>query len=165
MGLKTPSVPSVLFLTPPLCTLRSIQWLAVTIRLCICQALAGTPRRQLYQASISTLFLSSTIVSAFSIWDGSPVGAVSGRPFLQFLLYTFSPMRILFPYLRRTEAPTFWSSFFLSFMWSVNCILVIPSFWVNIHLWVSAYHVYSFVIGLPHSVPSICLRISWSHCF
>jgi hypothetical protein len=29
-------------------------------------------------------------------------------------------MNILFPLLRRTKASTFWSSFFLSFMWSVN---------------------------------------------
>jgi hypothetical protein len=34
---------------------------------------------------------------------------------------------ILFPFLR-TEASTLWSSFFLSFMWSVNCILGILSF-------------------------------------
>jgi hypothetical protein len=40
----------------------------------------------------------------------------------------------------------------------------IPNTWVNIHLSVSAYHVCSFVIGIPHSgyflIPSICLRIS-----
>ena len=30
-----------------------------------------------------------------------------------------------------------WSSFFLSFIWSVNCILGSPSFWANIHLSVS----------------------------
>jgi hypothetical protein len=29
--------------------------------------------------------------------------------------------------------------------------LGILSFWANIHLSVSAYHVCSFVIGLPHS--------------
>ena len=74
----------------------------------------------------------------------------------------FAPMSILFPLLRGTEAYTLWSSFILSFMWSENCILGIPSFWANIHLPVSAYHVCSFVIGLPHSgyflVSSICLR-------
>jgi hypothetical protein len=57
----------------------------------------------------------------------------------------------------------------LSFMWSLNCILGILSFWVNIHLWVSTYYVCSFVTRLPHSgyflVSSICQRISWSHCF
>jgi hypothetical protein len=39
----------------------------------------------------------------------------------------------------------------LSFMRSVNCILGTLSFWDNIHLLVSAYHVCSFVIGLYHS--------------
>jgi hypothetical protein len=34
---------------------------------------------------------------------------------------------------------------------SVTCILGIRSFWANIHLSVSAYHVCSFVTGLPHS--------------
>jgi hypothetical protein len=52
----------------------------------------------------------------------------------------------------------------LRFMWSVNCIMGIPSFWVNIHLSVNAYHVCSFVIGLPHSawyflILSTCPRI------
>jgi hypothetical protein len=37
----------------------------------------------------------------------------------------------LFPFLRRTKTPTFWTPF-LKFMWSVNCILGIPSFWANI---------------------------------
>jgi hypothetical protein len=40
----------------------------------------------------------------------------------------FLPMSILFPLLRRTEVSTLWSSFFLSFMFSVNCILDILSF-------------------------------------
>ena len=62
----------------------------------------------------------------------------------------FPPVSILFCLLRRTEGSTLWSSFFLSFIWSVNCILGTPSFWANIHLSVSAYHVFSFVIGLPH---------------
>jgi hypothetical protein len=53
-------------------------------------------------------------------------------------------MRV-FPFLRRPEAPTCWSSFLLSFMWSMNCILNIPSFWANIHLSVSAYHVCSYL--------------------
>ena len=56
-------------------------------------------------------------------------------------------MGILFPLLRRIEVSTLWSSFFLSFMWSVNCILGILSFWANIHLSVSVYHVCSFVTG------------------
>jgi hypothetical protein len=60
-------------------------------------------------------------------------------------------MGISFPFLRRNEVSTLWSSFFLSFMCFANCILSILSFWANIHLSVSAYHVCSLVIGLPHS--------------
>jgi hypothetical protein len=60
-------------------------------------------------------------------------------------------MGILFPILRRKEVSTLWSSFFLSFMCYANCILGILSFWANIHLPLSAYHVSCFVIGLPHS--------------
>jgi hypothetical protein len=56
-------------------------------------------------------------------------------------------MDILLPLLRRTKVSILWSSFFLSFIWSVNCILGTPSFWTNIHLSVIAYHVYSFWLG------------------
>jgi hypothetical protein len=71
----------------------------------------------------------------------------------------------VFPILRRNKVPTLWSSFFLSFMCFVNCILGILNFSANIPLSVSAYHVCFFVIGLPHSGwyppdTSICLRIS-----
>jgi hypothetical protein len=60
-------------------------------------------------------------------------------------------MGILFPILRRNKVSTLWSSFFLSFMCFANCILGSLSFWANSRLSVSAYHVCSFVIGLPHS--------------
>jgi hypothetical protein len=56
MGLQTTSAPSVLSLSPPLGTPCSIQWLAVSIHLCICQALAEPFRRQLYQAPVSKHF-------------------------------------------------------------------------------------------------------------
>jgi hypothetical protein len=58
-------------------------------------------------------------------------------------------MGILFTLLRRIEWFTHWS-FFLSFMCFANCISGILSFWANIHVSVSAYHVCYFVIGLPH---------------
>ena len=91
MGLETPSAPSVLSLTPPLETLWSVQWLVVRTHLCICQDLAESLRRQLYQAPVSMHFLASTIVSAFGegIWDRAPGGAVSVWPLLQSLLHTF----------------------------------------------------------------------------
>jgi hypothetical protein len=59
MGLQTPSAPSVLSLTPPLGTQWSVQWLAVSICLCICSALAEPLRRQLYQAPVSMHLLAS----------------------------------------------------------------------------------------------------------
>jgi hypothetical protein len=58
-------------------------------------------------------------------------------------------MGILFPLLRRIEVSTLWSSF-LSFMYFANCVLGILSFWANIHLSVSTYHVCYFVIRLLH---------------
>jgi hypothetical protein len=101
---------------------------------------------------ISMCFLTSTIVSGFGdcIWNMSPGRIVSGWPFLQSLLHTvsvFAPMSILVPLLRRTDAPTPWTSFFLSFVWSVNCILGILRFYDNIHLSVSAYCVCSFLLS------------------
>ena len=97
VGLQSPSTPLVPSLTSLLGTLRSVQWLAVSIRLCICKALAGPLRRQPYQAPFSMHFLASTIVSGFGncIWDESPGGTVSGWPFLQSLLYTLSPYLLL----------------------------------------------------------------------
>ena len=91
-GVANPFSSSVLSLTPPLRTVCSIQRLAVSICLCVCQALAEPPRRQLYQAPVSMHFLASTIVSAFDeyIWDGFPGGRVSVWLFLQALVHTLS---------------------------------------------------------------------------
>jgi hypothetical protein len=50
-------------------------------------------------------------------------------------------MGVLFSILRRDEVSTLWSLLFLSFMCFANSILGILSFWANIHLSVSAYHV------------------------
>ena len=58
-------------------------------------------------------------------------------------------MGILFPVLRRNEV-SMCLSFFLIFLHFANCFLDILSFWANMHLSVSTYHVSSFVIGLPH---------------
>ena len=66
MGLQAPSAPSILSLALPLGTLCSVQWMAVSIHFCICQALAEPLRRQLYQAPVSKLLLASAIVS--SVW-------------------------------------------------------------------------------------------------
>jgi hypothetical protein len=68
----------------------SVQWLAASIHICICQTLEEPLRRKLYQAPVSKYLLASAIVSEFRVcrWDGSPGGAVSGWPFLQSLLHT-----------------------------------------------------------------------------
>ena len=77
MELKT---PSVLVLTSPFRSPCSVQWLAVSTCLCICQAMEEPLRRQIYQAPVSMNFLSSAIVSGFGdcIWDGFPGGTVTG---------------------------------------------------------------------------------------
>jgi hypothetical protein len=76
---------------------------------------------------------------------------------------------ILFPVLCRIEASTLWSSFVLSCIWLVGCIVSILNFWASIHLSVSTYHMCSIVSVLPHSgyflVLSFCFWISWSHSF
>ena len=90
MRLQTPSAPAVLALTSPLGSPNSVQCLAVCIRVCIGQVPAEPLMRQLYQARVSKRLLASTIVSGFAVcmWDGSPVGAVAGRPSLQSLLHS-----------------------------------------------------------------------------
>jgi hypothetical protein len=70
-----------------------------------------------------------------------PFPSVSAPHFVS----VFAPMNVLLPFLRRTETSTLWF-FFLSFMWSGNCILGIQRFGANIYLSVSAYHVCSFFI-------------------
>jgi hypothetical protein len=92
IGLQIPSAPWVFSLAPSLGTLCFVQWVAVNIHFCICQALAEPLRRDLYQAPVSKLLLASTIVSGFGgwLWDGSPGGTVSGWSFLQSLLWTLS---------------------------------------------------------------------------
>jgi hypothetical protein len=80
--------------------------------------------------------------------------AVSGWPFLLSLLHIvsiFPPLSTLFPLLRRSKASTLWPSFFLRFLWSVNCILGILSFWGNIHVFVSTYHMCSVPAGFPYA--------------
>jgi hypothetical protein len=77
---------------PSLGTLCSIQWIALGTHFCICQPLADPLRRELYQAPVSKHLLASTILSGFGDCrrDGSPNESVSGRSFLQSLLYTLS---------------------------------------------------------------------------
>ena len=57
----------LLLLTPPLGNPCSVQWLAGSICLCVCQALAEPLRRQLYQAPVRKHFLVSATVSGFGV--------------------------------------------------------------------------------------------------
>jgi len=80
---KTPSAPSVLFLTPPLGSPWAACGLAASIHICICKALKKPLRRHLYQAPVSIHFLSSTIKSGFGdyTWDGSSGGVSLWKTF------------------------------------------------------------------------------------
>ena len=70
MGLQIPSAPSVLSLILPLGE-PMLSPMVGCEHLCICQALAESLRRQLYQAPVRKHFLASTIMSGFGdcIWD------------------------------------------------------------------------------------------------
>ena len=132
MGLQTPSAPSVLPLTPPVGTPHSVQWLAVNICLCICKALARPLRRQVHQAPFSKHFLISTIVLGLvTVYGMNPQVGQLWMAFpsvsVQHFVFIYTHESILFPFLRRIKAPTLWPFFFLSFMWSLNCILGILS--------------------------------------
>ena len=113
----------------------------MSIHLCICQSLTEPFRTQAYQAHVSKHFPASEIAFWFGdcIWEGSPGGAVSGWPFPQSLLHTLSLYFLLWVFfpLLRTEASKLWSSFFLSFIWSVSCIMGIPTFFlISTYKWV-----------------------------
>ena len=71
--LQTLSAPLVLQLTLPVGFSGSVQWLDVSICICIGQVMAEPLRRQLYQAPVSKSILASAIVSGFGgcSWDGS----------------------------------------------------------------------------------------------
>ena len=157
MGLQSPSAPWILSLAPSLGTLCSVQWMTVSIHYCICQALARASQQTAIFGSCQ-LNLAGICNSVLVWW--LYMGWMSGWGSLWMVLPSVSApnfvsvtpsMGILFPLLRRIEVSTLWSSFFLSFMCFANCILGILSFWANIHLSVSAYHVCSFLIRFPHS--------------
>ena len=100
MGFQIPSAPTSLSLTPPLGAPCSVQWLAVSICLCICQALAELLRRQPYQGfhqqappdihnSVQVWCLYVGWIPRWSsLWMAFPlVFALSISPSLGFFLY------------------------------------------------------------------------------
>ena len=64
MQLQSPSAPSVLPLALPLGFLGSVQWLDMSMCICIDQVLIDILREQPYQATVSKSFLALAIVSA-----------------------------------------------------------------------------------------------------
>ena len=149
IGLQTPSSPWVLSLAPSLGTLCSIQWTAVNILFCI-----SRHWHSLTKDSYIRLLSEGSCWNLPNVWVwwlfmGQ---SLDGRCFCLCYehWYCNSFHGYFVPILRRKEVATIWS-LFLSFMCFANCILGILSFWANVHLSVSAYHVCSFVIGLPHS--------------
>ena len=119
MRLQTPSAPSVLSLTPPLGTPWSVQWLAASIHLCICQALAAIS----VSCQQTLLGISNSVwvwelhmwwsLRWHSLWMALP--SVSTPHFV----YVAPPTGILFPLLRRTKVSILWSSFLSSLVYEL----------------------------------------------
>jgi len=84
-------------------------------------------RRHPYQVLVSKHFMASALVTGFDgcIWDGSPEGADSEWYCFSLCSSHFlcisSQECFVFP-AKRTDAFTFWPSFFLSFISSVNFV-------------------------------------------
>ena len=116
MELQTPSVPSVLSLTPPMGFLCLVQWLPGSGRASHEKAISGSSQQALHG-----------IHNSVWVWwlymDGSPGWAVFGWPFLQSLLHHISSHEYFFPILRRTEAST----------------LDLPSSWASCDLWIESW--------------------------
>jgi hypothetical protein len=156
MGMQTPSVSWVLFLAPSLgdpllCPMDGCEhpllYLSGTGRASQETAISGSCQQAFVGIHNSVWFwwlFMGWIPGWGSLWMVIPSVSAS------YFVFVTPSMGILFPLLRRIEVSTLWSSFLLSFMCFANCILGILSFWANIHLSASAYHVCSFVIGLPH---------------
>jgi hypothetical protein len=103
--------------------------------------LSGTGRAS-QETAISDSYQQALVGIHSSVWVwymgwiprwGSVWMIIPSHSALHFVSVTPS-MGILFPLLKSIKVSTLWPSFFLSFMWFVNCILGIPSFWANIHL-------------------------------
>ena len=62
MGLKTPSISSVLLLFPTMGTLCSVSLLATRIHICICKVLTEPLRRHPYQGPVSKHLLATTVI-------------------------------------------------------------------------------------------------------
>jgi hypothetical protein len=141
-GLQTPSTPLVLSLTPPLGT-PSLSPIVGCEHLPLYLSRSRRASQETaISGSFSKYFLVYTIVSRFGycILGWTPKWVISGWSSLQSVLYTWSPYLlpwVFFLFLRRTEAPTLWSSFFFDFRVVCELYLGYSELWDNIHL---SYH-------------------------
>ena len=152
--------PLVLPLTPPLgACAQSHGWLRASEHPYLYWSGSGRASQETAdQAPVSKHFLTSAIVSGFG--DTRYMGCITrwGRLWIAFPSVSAQhfvpvppPVSILFLFLRRTEASKLGSFVFLSFIWSVSCIMGVPSFWASIQLSMSTYHVWFCMTRLPHS--------------
>ena len=118
------SAISVLSLAFSLGSLSSVWCLAASILICIYMTLGEPLKRHPCLVPANKHFLTSAIVHGFGpcIWGGSPGEAVSidlfFNPYSSIWPCISSP--VLLSFLRRTKASTFLSSFFVSFISSVD---------------------------------------------
>jgi hypothetical protein len=133
--------------------------MAVSIHLCICQALAKPLRRELYQVPVSKHLLASTTVSGFgdcNEMDSQVSRSLNGHFFSLYstLCFCNSFHGCFVPPSKMDKS--IHTMVFLLLEFHVVCELYfgyseLLVFWANIHLSMNAYHVCSFMIGLPHS--------------
>ena len=127
-------------------------WVSPSVFVRLWQNLSETAISGFYQQALPSIHNSIPVWQLYMGWIPRWDSLWMAFPSLSALHFVpvFLPVSILFPLLRSTKASTHWSSFFLSFMWSVDGILGILNFWANIYLSASTYYVYSFVTGLSH---------------
>ena len=135
-GCKPPQLLQSLLHVLHLGPRSSVQWLAASFLLCICQALAEPLRRQPQQASISKHFpcIHHNVLVWWlyvglrprwdSLWMAFP--SVSAPHFVSI----FPPVSILLTLLKSTEATKLWSSYLLDCITgSLLQSIIIPSQW------------------------------------
>ena len=103
----------------------SVQWFAVSIHLCISklwQSLSGDSTNRLCHQALPVIHKSIHVWWLYMDWIprwGSLWMAFPSVSTPQFI-YIFPPVSILFTLLKSTKTSTFWSSFYLGIIWSVN---------------------------------------------
>ena len=109
--------------------------ICLSVPLCVCHALSGPPRKQLYPALVSQHLWAPTIVSGcvtvyrMHRWAGQSPDGLSLRLCSNCCLCV-SFCGCLFPFLQRTQGSILSSSYFVGIIHSVNCVLGVLSFYV-----------------------------------